>query len=46
LGKQYSLEAIEELKKVLKGLGLYNGKVDGYFTEDLVEAIYNFQLSE
>jgi len=45
LGKQYSLERIQELKRVLRWLGLYSGEVDGYYTEDLVEAVYNFQLA-
>lgn len=27
-------------------LGLYDGKVDGYYTDDFVSAVYNFQIQE
>jgi len=46
LGRWYDLERIEELKKVFKWLGLYSGEVNGYYTQDFVEAVYNFQIAE
>lgn len=46
LEKQYDLARIEELKRVLRALGLYVGEIDGYYTQDLVEAVYNFQLEQ
>jgi len=34
------------LKKVFSELDLYDGNINGYFTDDFVDAVYNFQLSQ
>jgi len=46
LWKQYSLERIQELKRVFVALGLYEWEVNGYYTEDFIDAVYNFQLQQ
>jgi len=46
LEKWYALDRITELKRVLNSLGLYSGEIDGYYTADLIDAVYSFQLSQ
>jgi len=42
----YDLARIDELKRVMSWLGLYSGEINGYYTDDLIDAVYNFQVQE
>ncbi len=46
LWRGYSQQRITELKRVLKLLWLYSWEINWYYTSDLVNAVYEFQLSE
>lgn len=45
LGFQYDLESIIALKETFSKLWLYSGNIDGYYTDDLVDSVYEFQKS-
>jgi len=46
LWRQYSLGRIQELKRVFTELGLYSGDINGYYTDDFIDVIYEFQVQE
>lgn len=45
LERGYDLERIQELKRTLGGLWIYSWNINGYYTDDLVDAVYQLQLS-
>lgn len=45
LGKGDSGEAVTDLQETLASLGFYNGEVNGNYTEEVSDAIFDFQKS-
>jgi len=44
IGVGYNPERVEALKNIMKTLGLYAGEINGFYTKDLIDAVYDFQI--
>lgn len=46
LGKDATGEEVKALQMALKGLGYYNGAIDGVYSDDVISAVFAFQKDQ